>query len=1631
MLTLPKCLRLFLVYLILASAPEGSAQSIVPSNDGLNTNINQIGRQYNITGGIQTGSNLFHSLQKLGLTTGEIANFLSDPSIQNILTRVTGGEASLINGLLQVTGSNANLFIMNPAGIVFGANASLNIPANFSATTAIGIQVGNGWFGVNSSVDEVRQLNGNITGYGFTAALPSLDPNNLGNTGVILNQGNLSTSIGQSVTLVGGKVVNTGTIATPSGNITIATTSDNKFIKITNEGNVLSYELPISDRQAIGNAPVLRGVDLPSLLTGKNAGSTVISGNLDVSGDKGGNVQIFGNDVSLTGANIIASGINDGGKVLIGGDLQGVGTTPKSLFTSVDANSKISADSLVSGNGGQVVVWSDGATAFNGNISAMAGNLNGNGGFTEVSGKQRLTFDGLVDLRALNGATGNLLLDPTTLVIANTGGDITPSTVANQWNLANTTYSATTSLTVSDPVVGNSANSLTLDSPITNLNAGITNVGTGSLLGTANTVNVGANGLVQNGVDVAANGANVNLATATYTLGSTVNINKDLTVNGAGAANTKVSGNNTVQVFNIGNNSTVNINDLTVANGKSDGNGGGAFINARSILNLTNSIFSSNSASVSLNSGGAIYNLGTTTISNSKFSNNNLASFGGAIYNSGSATIINNIFSGNLSQIAGGAIYNSGILAVEKNTFLDNGAALGGAIYNFDGRATINNNSLFRNSAQSGGAIYNSATATVSNNIFSNNFADKGGAIYNIYGAIITSNNTFSDNGSSGNPFLLGGAIYNIGGGTATILNSTFSSNSAQSGGAIYNTGIATILNSSFSSNSAQGGGAILNGGTAVINNSTFFGNFAQFDGGAIYNYDFNIGVAKVSNSILVGNNALNGAEVFNSSTVNFTGANIVGTNGVDGISGTYKGVTPITPTGSANTVINTTLSDNGGSTKTLALVADSIAIDAGDNSLAPPTDQRGAARPPYGTGNGTKVDIGAYEISPSYIVTRTPDDSGTGSLRTAINFTNTHSSAAKQGTILFQIPTIDSGYTGAYWSIATTSALPDITKPVIIDGYSQTGAIANSLLSGNTAQIKIELNGNNAGSVNGLTLGHGSDGSTIKGLAINSLSQAGIVLTGGNNAIAGNFIGTDITGTIAKSNGLEGIRINSANNIIGGTNPADRNIIAFNAKGVTVNNNTSTGNQILSNSIFGNTSIGIDLNNDGITVNGITPRNFPNSGQNYPLLFTANDSNVSGVINSAPNTTYRLEFFASESSDQGKNFLGATNVNTDANGIAKFSSPITAIPSGQFVTATATNSTTGTSEFSATSGLILNAISGTPQNTTVNQPFTDSLQVKVSDTRGNPAANGIPISFSVPISGARGIFTEGNTAITNNAIASVPIKANIISGNYTAVAAIDGVSSTNFNLTNNPDVPATVTATGGTPQSTIIATAFTNQLQVVVKDQFGNLVPNSTVTFTVPNSGASGVFTGAVKTIATTSNTNGIAQVPIAANKFFGDFISTAQVVGFTNIANFNLTNLIPTTPPELEAHRQQERNPLNPKLLRDFPIVTFFLPEDIEPEKIHSFLSKVVELMNQNGGTFSIEAIAILRDAKIGIADFSTNENAIQVAIQRAIAKSIGSEYLSLINIQSDTENNSERKRQIFKINVRKSSQPAKLKL
>ena len=424
---------------LLVTAPV-FAQSITPTLDDTGTTVTTNGNQFNIQGGTlsQNGDNLFHSFQQFGLSQGESATFLSTPQIENILGRVTGGNASLINGLIQVTGGNSNLYLMNPAGIVFGANASLNVPADFTATTATGIGFNNGWFNAFGSND-YSNLIGTPSQFAFDTAQP----------GSLINAGNLALSPGQNLMLLGGSVVNTGQLTASSGNITIAAVPGENLIKISQPGHLLSLEIaPPRDRA--GLLLPFTSLDLPTLLTVANQsvetklsvslsgsvqlqssgamipttpGTTIASGTLDVSGGTGGNVNVLGDKVGLFGSTINASGNQGSGTVLIGGDFQGGGTVPTASRTVISSDSVITADALQEGDGGRVIVWANELTGFYGKINAHGGTESGDGGFVEVSGKQDLIFQGLVDVRAIHGINGTILLDPTNINIVAAGAD--------------------------------------------------------------------------------------------------------------------------------------------------------------------------------------------------------------------------------------------------------------------------------------------------------------------------------------------------------------------------------------------------------------------------------------------------------------------------------------------------------------------------------------------------------------------------------------------------------------------------------------------------------------------------------------------------------------------------------------------------------------------------------------------------------------------------------------------------------------------------------------------------------------------------------------------------------------------------------------------------------------------------------------------------------------------------------------------------------------------------------------------------------------------------------------------------------------------------------------------------------
>ncbi len=172
--------------------------------------------------------------------------------------------------------------------------------------------------------------------------------------------------------------------------------------------------------------------------------------------------------------------------------------------------------------------------------------------------------------------------------------------------------------------------------------------------------------------------------------------------------------------------------------------------------------------------------------------------------------------------------------------------------------------------------------------------------------------------------------------------------------------------------------------------------------------------------------------------------------------------------------------------------------------------------------------------------------------------------------------------------TIDVTSALPGISDTIVIDGTTEPDF-------NNTPTI--EINGENAGSANGLVLQGGSAGSTIRGLVINRFKQNGITIYSDNNTVAGNYIGTDTTGTADRGNTRYGIAIAGGDgNMIGGSSALDRNIISGNEQhGIELGSNSESnkvqGNFIGTNAdgtgALGNTYNGILINGAGNNIIG------------------------------------------------------------------------------------------------------------------------------------------------------------------------------------------------------------------------------------------------------------------------------------------------------------------------------------------------------------------------------------------------------------------------------------------------------------
>ena len=616
-------------------------------------------------------------------------------------------------------------------------------------------------------------------------------------------------------------------------------------------------------------------------------------------------------------------------------------------------------------------------------------------------------------------------------------------------------------------------------------------------------------------------------------------------IDGPGANNLKITGNDEVQVFNESQEDvTASLSGLAIWGG------------------MTNQ------------AGGGIYNDGTLTVTSCTFNSNTSGADGGGIANPGTLTITNSTFVNNSAPFGGG-IENEGTLVVTGSTIESNTASsFGGGIDNVDGGiVTLVSTAVEMNSAvDNGGGIFNSSVVqsaggsplTVTDGTFSNNSAESGGGIFDEGGGgdppnlVRITDSTFSNNDATGNSSSSGGGGFYNRGGTVSMSGSTLSDNTAAQGGGIFaNAGALTIMSSTLSGNSATGssgpgGGLYENGGTLTVTNSTIAGNSA---GGVGAGIDENAGTLEAVNCTIADNTEPStnfglggGLEVGGTATLNNTiiadntdgsgpGApadnvdvfrlgrvsSVSANNLIGGGKGSGSGLT----NGSNGNQLGVAdpglgrLADNGGPTQTIALLAGSPAIAAGNPKLAVDpqgdalsTDQRGTGFPR--TENG-KVDIGAFERpavvgSPTvYIVDLTSDTGAStsandGDILYCVTLANANTNLA--GSEIEFDPTVFSTAAPQTIKLSNMLELNEPSGPELIEGPG--ASIVTVSGNGGVGEVAVVFSVDSD-----LT-------ATLTGLTI-SLGQIGIdnagTMTVTNSTIDKNGGGIDNSGSMTVTN--------------------------------------------------------------------------------------------------------------------------------------------------------------------------------------------------------------------------------------------------------------------------------------------------------------------------------------------------------------------------------------------------------------------------------------------------------------------------------------------------------------------------------
>ena len=376
----------------------------VTSDNTLNTEVNQNGNVAEITGGETREGNLFHSFQDFSVPTNNEAFFNNANDISNIFSRVTGGNISNIDGLIRANGS-ANLFLINPAGILFGENASLSIGGSFYGSSASSIVFENGEFSTDLDNPPLLTVNAPI-GLGFR--------DNPGD--ISANQSSLEVSSGETLALLGGNLnFDGGTLFAFGSRVELGSLAESGIVGINEDG---SFNFP----EVVGRGNV----------------SFTNAAQVFVAAEEGGSININANNLSLTSGSQFFAGIltDSGSPDAQAGDVVidltedlviDNSNITNSIFTGVGnaGNLRVDARNISFSNGGNI-------TSFNtseGNIGDIILTARGDISFDGISG---IMFSGISNFftEEAVGKIGEINLTAQNLTITN-GAEISSGVTAN------------------------------------------------------------------------------------------------------------------------------------------------------------------------------------------------------------------------------------------------------------------------------------------------------------------------------------------------------------------------------------------------------------------------------------------------------------------------------------------------------------------------------------------------------------------------------------------------------------------------------------------------------------------------------------------------------------------------------------------------------------------------------------------------------------------------------------------------------------------------------------------------------------------------------------------------------------------------------------------------------------------------------------------------------------------------------------------------------------------------------------------------------------------------------------------------------------------------------------------------